>query len=141
MHTVGEAVAEGGGNRWAANTVGGEVTGASKVAVAAVWRGHHGPNAVGPWFWLGGRQVGPGGFDIFPNYPNRFKFGNWKRMPYPAPKIPKFRMLLDWGIMNNSLNCADMQFSIELVLQILEQIHHFNFSEFLKGFNSSRKIF
>jgi hypothetical protein len=36
MHTVGEAVAEGGGNRWAANTVGGEVTGASKVAVAAV---------------------------------------------------------------------------------------------------------
>jgi hypothetical protein len=62
-------------------------------------------------------------------------------MPYPAPKIPKFRMLLDWGIMNNSLNCADMQFSIELVLQILEQIHHFNFSEFLKGFNSSRKIF
>jgi hypothetical protein len=47
-------------------------------------------------------------------------------MPYLNPKILKFRVLLDWGIMNNSLNCADIQFSIELELQILEQIHHLN---------------
>jgi hypothetical protein len=49
-------------------------------------------------------------------------------------------MLLYWGIMNNSLNCADIQFSMELELKILEQIHHLNFDEFLKGFNPSGKI-
>jgi hypothetical protein len=47
-------------------------------------------------------------------------------MPYLAPKIPNFCMLLDWGIMNNCQNCADTQFSIELELKILEQIQHLN---------------
>jgi hypothetical protein len=47
-------------------------------------------------------------------------------MPYLASKIPKFSMLLDWGIVNNSLNCADIQFSRELELKILKQIHHLN---------------
>jgi hypothetical protein len=45
-------------------------------------------------------------------------------MPYRAPKIPNFCMSLDRGIMNNVLNCADIQFSIELGLKILEQIQH-----------------
>jgi hypothetical protein len=61
-------------------------------------------------------------------------------MYYRTPKTPKFLMLLYWGIMNNSLNCADIQFSMELELKILEQIHHLNFDEFLKGFNPSGKI-
>jgi hypothetical protein len=33
-------------------------------------------------------------------------------------------MLLDWGIMNNYLNCAGIQFSTKLELKFLEQIHH-----------------
>jgi hypothetical protein len=48
------------------------------------------------------------------NYPNWFKLGNSKRMPYLGPKLLKFRMPLDGGIMNNSLNFEDIQFSIEL---------------------------
>jgi hypothetical protein len=35
-------------------------------------------------------------------------------------------MSLDWGIVNNFLNCADIQFSTELELKILEQIQHLN---------------
>jgi hypothetical protein len=99
-----------------------------KAAVAAVWRGRRGLDAVGPWFRPGDSRVGPGGFDIFLNYPNRFKFGNWKRMPYFAKSMP-----LDWGIMNNSLHCDDIQFSIELELKILEQIHHLNLWGIFKG--------
>jgi hypothetical protein len=48
-------------------------------------------------------------------------------MPYLAPKISKCGMLLDWGIMNNFLNCADIQFSIDAELKFLEQIHNLNF--------------
>jgi hypothetical protein len=44
-----------------------------------------------------------------------------------APKIPKFCLLLDWGIMNNFLNCADIQISIDVELKFLEQIHNLNF--------------
>jgi hypothetical protein len=50
-------------------------------------------------------------------------------------------MLLDWVIINNFLNCANIQISIDVELQFLEQIHNLNFfCEFLKGFNPSRKI-
>jgi hypothetical protein len=31
-----------------------------------------------------------------------------------------------WGIVNNFVNCADIQISIELELKILEQINHLN---------------
>jgi hypothetical protein len=48
-------------------------------------------------------------------------------MPYFAPKIPTFCMLLDWGIVNNSPNCFDIHFSTELELKFLEQIHHLKF--------------
>jgi hypothetical protein len=48
-------------------------------------------------------------------------------MSYLAPKLPKFCMQLDWGIVNNSLNCADIQFSIDVELKLLEQIHNLNF--------------
>jgi hypothetical protein len=61
-------------------------------------------------------------------------------MPYLTAKIPKFFMLLDSGIINNSLNCSDIQFSTKLELKFLEQIRHLKFDEFLKGFNSSGKI-
>jgi hypothetical protein len=36
-------------------------------------------------------------------------------------------MLLDLGTMNNSLNCAYIQISMELELKFLEQIHHLKF--------------
>jgi hypothetical protein len=49
-------------------------------------------------------------------------------------------MLLDWGIMNNFLNCADIQISIVVELKFLEQIHNLNFGVFLKGFNPSENI-
>jgi hypothetical protein len=42
-------------------------------------------------------------------------------------ELPKFCMLLDWGIMNNFLNCADIQISIDVELKFLEQIHNLNF--------------
>jgi hypothetical protein len=48
-------------------------------------------------------------------------------MSYLAPEIPKFGMLLDWGIVNNFLNCTDIQFSIDVELKFLEQIHNLNF--------------
>jgi hypothetical protein len=60
-------------------------------------------------------------------------------MPYIAPKILKFCMLLDWVIMNNILNCADIQLSIYVELKFLEHIHKLNFL-FLKGFNPFEKI-
>jgi hypothetical protein len=41
-------------------------------------------------------------------------------LPYLAPKIPKFFMLLDWGTINSSLDCADIQFSTKLELKFLE---------------------
>jgi hypothetical protein len=47
-------------------------------------------------------------------------------MPYLAPKISIFHVPLDWGIINNSLNCSEIQFSIELELKIMEQVHHLN---------------
>jgi hypothetical protein len=36
-------------------------------------------------------------------------------------------MLLDWVIINNFLNCANIQISIDVELQFLEQIHNLNF--------------
>jgi hypothetical protein len=36
-------------------------------------------------------------------------------------------MMLDWRIMNNFLNCDDIQFSIDVELKLLEQIHNLNF--------------
>jgi hypothetical protein len=115
---------------WAANMVGGEAGAA--VRTRSAW-------AV-PWFRPAGWRVGPDSFDIFPNYLNRFKLRNWERMPYLASKIPKFSMLLDWGILNNSLNCADIQFSRELELKILKQIHHLNLWWIFKWFNLFGKI-
>jgi hypothetical protein len=41
-------------------------------------------------------------------------------------KIPNFCMWLTWDIMNNFLNCADMQFPTETELKILDQIQHLN---------------
>jgi hypothetical protein len=105
-------------------------TGAPLIAAwGGGWGGGNGGQRI-RWaarFGPAGWRVGPGGFDISPNYLNRFKLGNWERMPYLPPNIPNVCMLLDLGIMNNSLNCADIQFSIELELKILEQIHHLNF--------------
>jgi hypothetical protein len=47
-------------------------------------------------------------------------------MLYHAQKINNFCMQLDWGIMNNFLNCSHIQFPTELDLKILEQIQHLN---------------
>jgi hypothetical protein len=49
-------------------------------------------------------------------------------------------MLLDWGSMNNFLNCANIQILIDVELKFLEEIHNLIFCEFLKGINPSRKI-
>jgi hypothetical protein len=42
-------------------------------------------------------------------------------------------MLPDWGIVNNFISWANIQFSIELELKILEQIQHLNLWWILKG--------
>jgi hypothetical protein len=47
-------------------------------------------------------------------------------MPYFALKIPKFCMLLDWAIVNNFLNCSEIQISIDVELKFPEQIHNLN---------------
>jgi hypothetical protein len=46
--------------------------------------------------------------------------------PYSTPNIPNFSMWLSWDIMNNFLNCADIQFLTQLELKILEQIQYLN---------------
>jgi hypothetical protein len=48
-------------------------------------------------------------------------------------------MLLDWGTMNNYLNCADIQISTELELKFLEQIHHLKLWWIFKGVLFFRK--
>jgi hypothetical protein len=47
-------------------------------------------------------------------------------MSYLTPKIPKFCMWLVSDIMNNLLNCANIQFPIKIELKILDQIQHLN---------------
>jgi hypothetical protein len=47
-------------------------------------------------------------------------------MPYRAPKISNFCMRLDWGIINNFINCSNIQFATELELKILEQVQYLN---------------
>jgi hypothetical protein len=92
--------------------------------------GDHGWNGVGA---LGanvrtvGLTRGPHAVLIFPFYPKLAQHANQKRMSYLAQKIPKFCMLLDRGILNNFLNCASIQFSIDVELKLLEQIHNLNF--------------
>jgi hypothetical protein len=61
-------------------------------------------------------------------------------MPYLPPKIPHFCMLPDWGIVNNFISCANIQFSIELELKILEQIQHLNFKRDLNLLEKSDKF-
>jgi hypothetical protein len=105
--------------RWAVNTVGGEAAAAVSWVRARRWRplsdgvstvrmrSAHGSDRAADR-WAAAVSL------LSPNYPNWFKLGNSKRMPYLGPKIPKFLMPLDGGIMNNSLNFEDIQFSIEL---------------------------
>jgi hypothetical protein len=69
--------------------------------------------------------VGPGGFDIFPNYQTGSNFEIEKEcltvlLDRGIVNNSKFCMPSDWGIVNNSLNCVNVQFSIELDLKILE---------------------
>jgi hypothetical protein len=45
-----------------------------------------------PLFGPCGWRAGPTRFCNFPNYPNWLKLGNWKWMPYLAPKIPNVCM-------------------------------------------------
>jgi hypothetical protein len=89
------------------------------VAVAKPWvqqnGGGHGPNAVS----AGGAVVrtrrltgGLQRFRIFFQFiQNRLNIKKTKWVPYLAPKIPNFGMCLVWDIMNNFLNCANIQFT------------------------------
>jgi hypothetical protein len=70
---------------------------------------------------------GPSGFDIFLELSKPTQTWKLKMDALCAPKIPKVFTLLDWGIMNNFLNCADIQISIDVELEFLEQIHNLNF--------------
>jgi hypothetical protein len=84
--------------------------------------------------------LGAHGVLIFPIYSKLAQIGNQKRMPYLAPKISKFCMMLDWGIINNFLNCAHIQISIDVELNSWNRFTIYIFGEFLKGFNPSGKI-
>jgi hypothetical protein len=43
-------------------------------------------------------------------------------MPFIAPKIPKFCMMLEWSVPHNFNICADFKFTTEIMLKFLEQI-------------------
>jgi hypothetical protein len=56
-------------------------------------------------------MVGPHAVLIFFLFiQNRLNFKNLKWVPYFAPKTPNFCMRLAWDIMNNFLNCDNIQF-------------------------------
>jgi hypothetical protein len=124
--TVGMAAQWGGKKRWrkkGCSTVGvGALYSRQRRWTAAAWRWGN-----GGWGNSGGEIVGIGkvaaatilkrsvrsrrrrserltlgayGVLIFPIYSKLAQLGNRERMSYLPPKIPKFCMLLDWGIMN-----------------------------------------
>jgi hypothetical protein len=68
--------------------------------------------SLAPLFGPGHRPVGPAWFFIFLFIQNRLNFKNSKWVPYLAPKIPNFCVLLAWDIVNNFLGCADIKFPI-----------------------------
>jgi hypothetical protein len=45
-------------------------------------------------------------------YPNRLKLVKSKWMPYFAPKIPNYCVILSWNILSNFLNCTDFKLLI-----------------------------
>jgi hypothetical protein len=88
--------------------------------MTAAWRRRIGGRGNG-----GGEAVGAGkavvhGVLIFLIYSKLAQHRNRKRMSYLVPKIPKFCMLLGWGIMKNFLYCANIQISIDIELKFLE---------------------
>jgi hypothetical protein len=99
----------------------GEVMGMSKAVATAVWR----RSARSGRRRFERLTLGAHGVLIFPIYSKLAQLRNRKRMPYLAPKILKFFILLYWWIMNKFLNCADIQISIDVELKFLEQIHKF----------------
>jgi hypothetical protein len=112
-------IAAGGGGRWLhklrerwAETVGGnggsKAVGTGKVVAATVRRRSARPgrlctDRVTDWWVLHG-------FQFFQFIQNWLNFKNSKWVPYLTPKIPNFCILLAWDIMNNFLNCLDIQF-------------------------------
>jgi hypothetical protein len=70
---------------------------------------------------------GPSGFDIFLKLSKPTQTWKIKMDVLLAPKFSKFCMLLDWGIMNNFIYCADIQISIDVESKFLEQIHNMIF--------------
>jgi hypothetical protein len=70
--------------------------------------------------------VGPDGFFIIPELSKLVQTWNLKKNALPCSKNSQISLAVILGIMNNSLNCTDIQFSIELELKIMEQIHHLN---------------
>jgi hypothetical protein len=51
-------------------------------------------------------------------------------MPNLAPKIPNFCMWLAWDIMNNFLNCADIEFPTETEIKSWIRFKILIFDEF-----------
>jgi hypothetical protein len=108
-------IAARGGGRWRrklrerwAGYGGNEAVGAGKAAAAIVRRhsarhGHLCSDRVTDR-WV------PHGFRFFHFIPNWLNFKMLKWVPYLAPKIPNFCMPLGWDIINNLINCAEIQF-------------------------------
>jgi hypothetical protein len=115
-------LANGGARLWVARAV------AVVKPWAAEWRqprsecGWHG-GAVVQTVWL---TSGAHAVSYFPELSKLAQTLKLKMDALPCSKNSQFCMSLDWRIMNNFLNCADIQFSIELELKIRKQIQHLN---------------
>jgi hypothetical protein len=114
--------ARGGGwwwrERWA-GTVGGKGNrnhGHGKLVAATLWR-----CSVPPRRLCSDRETdwwAPHSFDFFFQFiQNHLNFKNLKWVPYIAPKFPNFCMRLTWDIINNFLNCSDIQFQTQIGLK------------------------
>jgi hypothetical protein len=92
---------------------------ATTVGMASAWsRRQHSDH--------GADKGAPHGFD----FSNLSKTGsNWKlkKNALCCSKNSQILHAARFGIVNNFHNCADIQFSIDIELKLLEQIHNLNF--------------
>jgi hypothetical protein len=97
---------------WAVTTVGtaGEAVGVDKAAATTVrTRSAHPGASVRTVGLIGGPHTV---LIFFQFIQSRLNFKNSKWVSYITPKISNFCMRLSWDIMNNFINCANIQFPI-----------------------------
>jgi hypothetical protein len=98
---------------------GGRQRGGGKRGGATVWTLTH---DLGADVRTGRLTGGPTWFVFFLEFPKPLQLVKSKQMPYIAPNISKFCVVLDWSILHKFCNCSYLKFPTESMLQIMEQI-------------------